>query len=222
MVTLIYVGISFTNADVTIKIELWSDIVWIHLRKESVLKIIHLLTTTKRKSRSVKRHKLLARDNDGSLREIRPEDTLWYQLYVNQPPQDERMAKLFRNRFRLLYESFLTLSEEVMNDPMFARWTRSDAVGEKPMNVKLLLLGCLRYIGRSWTLDDICESNGISVGTNRLFLLTVIEWGSTVLYKKWVIDNTKNRDVNEQESIFRLAGFNGCIGSSDGAHIAML
>ena len=182
---------------------------------------IHLLTT-KRESRSVKRHKLLVRDNDGSLREIRPEDTLWYQLYVNQPPQDERMAKLFRNRFRLLYESFLTLSEEVMNDPMFVRWTKSDAVGKKTMNVKLLLLGCLRYIGRSWTLDDICESNGISVGTNRLFLLTVIEWGSTVLCKKWVIDNTKNRDVNEQESIFRLAGFNGCIGSSDGTHIGML
>ena len=70
-----------------------------------------------------------------------------------------------------------------MNDPMFARWTRYDTVGDKLMNVKLLLLGCLRYIGRGWTLDDICESNGISVGINRLFLLTFIEWGSTVLYK---------------------------------------
>ena len=109
------------------------------------------------------------------------------------------MAKLFRNRFRLPYKSFLSLSEEVVNNPMFARWTRSDVVGDKPMNVKLPLLGCLRYIGRAWTLDDICESNGISVGTNRLFLLTVIEWGSTVLCKKWVIDNTKNRDVKEQE-----------------------
>ena len=30
--------------------------------------------------RSVKRHKILVRDKDGSLREVRPEDTLWYLL----------------------------------------------------------------------------------------------------------------------------------------------
>ena len=90
------------------------------------------------------------------------------------------------------------------------------------MNVGFLLLGCLRYIGRAWTLDDICEANGISISTNRLFLLSFIEYGSSVLYKKWVIDSTINRNVNEQESIFRMAGFNGCIGSSDGTHIPML
>ena len=116
------------------------------------------------------------------------------------------MDKLFRNRFRIPYESFLSLSEEVMNNPMFARWTRSDAVGDTPMNVKLPPLGCLRYIGRAWTLDNICESNGISVGTNRLFLLTFIEWGRTILYKKWVIDNTINRDVNEFAHLIRPYG----------------
>ena len=58
------------------------------------------------------------------------------------------MDKLFRNRFRFPYKSFLSLSKEVMNDPMFVMWTRSDSVGDKLMNVKLLLLGFLRYIGR--------------------------------------------------------------------------
>ena len=28
--------------------------------------------------------------------------------------------------------------------------------------------------------------------------------------------------MNEQESVFRQAGFNGCIGSSDGTHVPML
>ena len=44
-----------------------------------------LLSKKKRKdnSRSAKRYKLLVRDSDRSLRTIRPEDTLWYLLYVN-------------------------------------------------------------------------------------------------------------------------------------------
>ena len=90
------------------------------------------------------------------------------------------------------------------------------------MDMKLLLLGCLRYIGQAWTLDDISEANGILISTNRLFLLRFIEYGSLFLYKKWVIDSKINRNVNKQESIFRMAGFNGCISLSDGTHIPML
>ena len=70
------------------------------------------------------------RENDGSLRDIRPTDTLWYLLYVNQPPIDQRMHRLFRTRFRMPYDSFLTLSEDSMVHSCFARWTRCDAVGE--------------------------------------------------------------------------------------------
>ena len=36
----------------------------------------------KRSRRSVKRHQLIVRDDDGNLREIKPKDTLWYRLYV--------------------------------------------------------------------------------------------------------------------------------------------
>ena len=54
--------------------------------------------------RSVKRHKFPVRDKDRSLREIRPEDTLWYLLYVPHPLITPRMSKVFRLRFRLPYE----------------------------------------------------------------------------------------------------------------------
>ena len=119
-------------------------------------------------------------------------------LYVSQPPINERMYRFFRKRFRLPYESFLSLSEDVIDDPYFSRWTRCDTAEDRLMNVKLLLLGCLRYIGQAWTLDDISEANGISISTNRLFLLRFIEYGSSVLYKKWVIGSTINRYVNDQ------------------------
>ena len=137
------------------------------------------------RERSVKRHKVFVRDTDGHLREVTPEDTLWYQLYVAQPPKSERMLKLFRLRFRMPYSSFVKLSDEISNHPIFERWTRTDASGCNPSNIKLLLLGTMRYIGRAWTLDDIYEANGISIDVNNDFLKFFISYGSTVLYNNF-------------------------------------
>ena len=71
--------------------------------------------------RSVKKQRLFVRDNDGSLRELLPTDTLWYLLYVKSPLQDERLLKSFRNRFRLPYSSFLDLSDEINMNEEFNR-----------------------------------------------------------------------------------------------------
>ena len=150
----------------------------------------------KRKAlRSCKSHGIYVRDDDGSLREIMPTDTLWYLLYVVQAPANERLHQLFRIRVRMPYDSFISLSHELMSHSSFIRWTRCDAVGKQPSNIKLLLLGCMRYIGRAWTLDDVSEANGIPVNTNRDFIICFIKYGSTVLYKRWVIDTNSNTDV---------------------------
>ena len=125
----------------------------------------------------------MVRDTDGSLREIRPVDTLWYLLYVLTPPSSVRMSKLFRLRFRLTYESFMELFHDIKQHVIFKRWTGVDAVGDPPSNMQLLLLGVLRFIGRNWILDDVSEANGISVDTNNAFLYAFIEYGSTILYK---------------------------------------
>ena len=158
---------------------------WNTKRKRAV--VVQERKVRKKRQRSVKRHKLMVRDEDGTLREIRPVDTLWYLLYVSNPPTSERMSKLFRLRFRLPYQSFISLSDEIQEHDIFKRWTRVDAVGDPPSNLKLLLLGALRYIGRNWTLDDISEANGISVDTNNNFLYAFMEYGSTILYQKWVL-----------------------------------
>ena len=52
--------------------------------------------------------------------------------------------------------------------------------------------------------------------------LFFLEYGSTTLYRKWVIDPSLNKKISDQEKLFRLAGFNGCIGSSDATHVGML
>ena len=82
-----------------------------------------------KRKRSVERHKLIVRDEDGSLREIRPVDTMQSSLHVSNPPTVERMSKLFRLRFRLPYQSFTSLSDETQEHDVFQRWTRFDAVG---------------------------------------------------------------------------------------------
>ena len=125
-------------------------------------------------------------------------------------------------RFRMPYDSFISLSNEIRHHAIFNRWLCHDGAGEPPSNMKLLLLGVLRYIGRAWTLDDVEEANGISREVNRIFLNSFLQYGSTILYKKWVIDACVNTPIIEMERLFRMAGFNGCIGSSDATHIGML
>ena len=74
-----------------------------------------------RMSRSVQRHKLLVRNSDGYLREIRPTDTLWYLLYVANPLITPRIYKLFRLRFTIPYQSFIEVCDAIYNHPIFSR-----------------------------------------------------------------------------------------------------
>ena len=46
--------------------------------------------------RTVKKHRILVREDDGSLCEVKPQDILRYLLYVRQPPRNKRLAALFR------------------------------------------------------------------------------------------------------------------------------
>ena len=42
------------------------------------------------------------------------------------------------------------------------------------------------------------EANGISREENITFLQTIIEYGSTIMYKKWVIDPAKNMNLSDR------------------------
>ena len=114
------------------------------------------------------------------------------------------------------------MSDEIYEDSNFEQWRNNDASSESPSNLKLMLLRALRYIGRACTYDDIAEANGISLDTNREFMNLFLDLGSKVLYQKWVLEPNWTRKVSDQEKMFALAGFNGCIGSSDATHIPML
>ena len=44
------------------------------------------------------------------------------------------------------------------------------------------------YLGRGWTFDDLYEVTRISDEVQQVFFHTFIDYGSTMLYKKHVID----------------------------------
>ena len=120
------------------------------------------------------------------------------------------------------YESFLSLSDDLANHDIFSRYISEDESKYNGKDSKLLVLGVLRYIGHSSMFDDVSEANGMSDDLNRKFVYSFIKYGSTALYKRWVIDENIGTNVRECEALFRLTGFNGCIGSSDTTHVGML
>ena len=81
------------------------------------------------------------------------------------------------------------------------------------------MLGSLRYLGRGWTFDDIEENTAISNEVHRTFFHHFVEFGSTVLYDKYVLTPDNFNEAKTHMREFEEAGFPGCVGSSDATHI---
>jgi hypothetical protein len=111
-------------------------------------------------------------------------------MYVVNPHlENPRFHKLFCHHFCMPYKCFLELVEMVNCSSLFERWREGkvDAVHQPAMPIPVLVLCVLRYIGRGWTFDDLSENTGISEEIVRVFLHKFIEFGSTVLYKRYVV-----------------------------------
>ena len=148
-----------------------------------------------------------------------PRATAWYHDYVLSPKVDnQKFLKTFRLRFRMPYMSYQQLLCEMNNHDVFSRWhdEKKDAIGRKSAPLSLLLLSALRYLGRGWTFDDLYEVTGISDEVQRVFFHIFIDYGSTELYKKHVMDCMYK---NVHTSDYTRLGFNGAVASMDGVHI---
>lgn len=85
--------------------------------------------------------------------------------------------------------------------------------------MELLLLGCLRYLGRGWTFDDASESTGISVGVASNFFEKFVHFGSLDLHYRHVIMPKNDEEYEHNSAEFESAGFTGCCASIDAASI---
>ena len=104
---------------------------------------------------------------------------------------------------------------------MFDRWTTSDAFSKKASDVRLLLLGTLRCLGRAHSFDDVFESTCISGDVHRVFL-AFLEHGSTVLHEIHATLPVVSTNLFELEEMLIITGLNGFLGSTDVTRIRML
>ena len=84
-----------------------------------------------------------------------------------------------------------------------------------------MILGALRYLGRGWTFDDIEEATTINEETHCQFFHIYIAFGSTELYGRFVIVPTSGEEAATHLKEMETAGFHGCVGSTDAAHVGM-
>jgi hypothetical protein len=165
-------------------------------------------------------------NEDGTTVIVNPRSTLWYGLYVKSPPLHKaKFLRKFRSRFRLPYHKFVelvNLAKEATDDQgnlYFQRWMSADGTGIPSSPIELMILGSLRYLGRGWTFDDIEEATAVSEEVHRVFFHVFVRFGAEFLYKMWVQAPTTQAEVEEHVHEMRMAGMNGCVGSTDATHI---
>jgi hypothetical protein len=99
----------------------------------------------------------------------------WYVSYVLSDHCKDRHTKAgkqFRRRFRMPWDTYRELVQEIRDDKWFVDYgyERCNALGREGVPLDLYVLGALRYMGRGWTFDDICESTRVSEESHRRFL----------------------------------------------------
>ena len=82
-----------------------------------------------------------------------------------------------------------------------------------------MILGALRYTGRGWTFNDLEEATAISEETHRQFYHAFIQVGSTILFKKYVIEPINNVQSQDRMHEMKQSGLHGAIGSTDATHV---
>jgi hypothetical protein len=103
---------------------------------------------------------------------------------------------------------------------LFERWSdgKVDVLRQPATPIPLLVLCALRYLGRGWTFDDLSENTGISDKIIRVFFHKFIQFGSSVLYKKYVLTPTTAHEASEHTQQYAKSGLPGCVGSIDATH----
>ena len=133
--------------------------------------------------------------------------------------EDTSLRAKFRTWFRVPYAFFLELLQWIRDDARFARWCGEKINNKMSSPIQLMVLGLLRYLGRGWTFGDIEEQTTISKEVHRIFFHAFIDFGSTSLYSQFVLTPLHLPEALSNMREYEVAGFPGCIGSTDCTHI---
>jgi hypothetical protein len=153
---------------------------------------------------------------------------VWSEMLLRDQERLEddssREGKEFRLRFRVPYKIFTKLVEwtklwreqSVDNPDGTAEF---DACGNPRIPTTLLVLGCLRILGRGTCLDGILELSGISTTTMDRFFHKWCKNFRNELFPKFVYMPSSQSEIAEAMGPFAAVGFPGAIGSIDVVHV---
>ncbi len=106
------------------------------------------------------------------------------------------------------YTSFKDLVNLATQSNLFALWKpqgKCDALHQDSTPLPLLIICALWYLGCGWMFDDLSKNTGISKEVIRIFLHQFILFGSTELYKMFVVTPTRGKMLPiTQKSIDKL------------------
>jgi hypothetical protein len=75
-------------------------------------------------------------------------------------------------------------------------------------------------LGRAAVFDDCEEFSNINSNTHRKFFYRFVEKYSLIKYPEFVKGPRTEEEFRKCESLYKLGGFDGCLGSLDCVHIA--
>ena len=84
----------------------------------------------------------------------------------------------------------------VYDHSLFSSFMTTYVVGSPSYDIKLLILGTLRYIGHACTFDNLEEATSISRKLHRRFYHAFIEYGTSILFKRHVIQCTTHESAS--------------------------
>ena len=151
-----------------------------------------------------------------------PRPSVWWINYVLFPElMTRRMHDKFRLRFRMPFSAWSDLVVDMKESPIFESWHdgKTNCAGKKSSPLELLSLGALRYLGRKCTFDCLEDVTFIGEKTHSRFFKAFIEYGSTVLYDRYVVSPTTAEDAVRHMHEMTIAGLSGAIGSMDATHV---
>ena len=133
--------------------------------------------------------------------------------------EDSCLRAKFWTQFQLPSANYLELIQWIRDDTHFSCWCGEKINNKMSSPIQLLVLGSLCYLGREWTFDDIEEQTAISKEVHRTFFRAFIDFGSTSLYTRFVLTPLHLPEALSNMREYKVAGFPGCVGSTDCTHI---
>ena len=151
-------------------------------------------------------------------RVFKPQNSTWWATlqHPDLAREETRIARRFRQKFRLPYVMVEQLKRRVVRDhPEWADW---DGGGQCSHPLIMKILVALRHLASGDDFDSLEDAAHIARDTLRVWVPKFLKWMEEVLFPEEVKKPTDG-ELDAALEVFELLGFPGAYCSSDGVHL---